>query len=383
MEMASQQNNVSFYNTEKNNKHESCVMRIKEYNKNILQSTATLLLTILLTILFVLGCEGPQGPQGLSSDDLGDVIPPYSVKIIKPLRSTKVTFDRPLLEIQVDAHDEEGTILYVEFILDNSSVMGNVTAHDSIHPFIFNWDMSVSHQKEFGIYPLIGRAYDLNMNFSDSAPININYADTPTDEYLSYHEEGVDTSFALPNDYGDRYYNVRFSPRYPCTLAKIEFDFIDPTLIDSLAGGCDIRIFIWHSQGDTIPAPNPIDSLFIDFDDLEFDAWTAIDSTMFDVPEFTEDFHAGFSVATSADYETLLGQSRAMAIAATRDTTYTDDPIKHRSSEYYPHDDTPWNTLWDHTNIKYDFHIRAYVVYDNGEEAVLSGQFDPAISREN
>ncbi|GBE30750.1 MAG TPA: hypothetical protein ENH10_01325 [Bacteroidetes bacterium] len=331
---------------------------------------------LLLTSLMWYGCEGPQGPVGEGVGDL-DAEPP-TVSFLDPSRSD--TTLSSIFDVSVTASDNRD-VAYVEFFFDGSSEMGDTTAIDSIPPYSWTWNIdSTGHS--FGIFPIMVRAFDTSDNTADTPTLLKHYLPVPEEWTLVDYDGDEEGSLTMPDQYGDRYWNVRFTPDEPCELLEAHFEFRTPSVSrfsltgELLNGGTDILIFAWNTRenGSGLPQTPALDSTYIAEGDLLYGdqgEWN-----IFDVEDwglsFSEDFHIGFSVPHDL-YDDYAANFRATPIIVSFDDSLP-NPADHRSSEMEV-DPVQWNTIQNNWNgNKYDFHIRALVRYSGGTTALISNK---------
>lgn len=246
-------------------------------------------------LLGLVGCEGPQGPQGEGVADF-DAQPP-SISWVTPTRSDTVftsTFD---VRAATSDNDE---VTFVEFYLDGVSETEDTAAVDSSYPYTYTWDLS-RLDRGYGIYPIIARAWDPSHNYADTPPLLVTYSPPPPDQILSYFGSGELDAMHLPDRYGDKYFNVRFTPLDSCTVEEVHFYFGAPEdwigygdNDQPFVGGYDFNLFLWRSNTNGLPAVSSGDSLLVAETAIQYDGWTIVDVSGMDSTDYNGDFHAGF-----------------------------------------------------------------------------------------
>lgn len=348
--------------------------------------TPGLIGSLLALLVLAMGCEGPQGPQG---EGVGDLDPePPTVQITIPDRSDTTYTDT--FTVRASATDNRG-VAYVDFYLDGSREMGEQTARDSTAPYTWTWSLD-SLGRGYGIYPMIARAVDLSDNLSDSPPLLMSYLPLPVDDVLYYFGFGDELTYmTLPDNFDDRWFNVRFTPSQPCRLLEIHLELLDPQSqtvqflpesvddpVVPVIEPSDITVFAWASGSNRMPTGAPLDSLFLAASEAVYSPlWWEIDVSTWGL-EFDagEDFHAGWSVPGDQSYSQLLADQKAMAIICHIDPEQYVDPSFHRSIEWNA--DVGWGSMQhpDHWETKLDFHIRAKIEYTDGTVAMLAPDDD-------
>ncbi len=344
-------------------------------------------------VLLYCSCEGPRGSAGISTDDL-DMTPP-EISLLAPTPSDTVYTDT--FTVYANADDDE-SVSYVDFFVNSSNDLGGDRgiARDSFPPYTLNWSFSDA-ELGYGIFPIIARAVDASQNESDTPPILIIHLPPPLRELLQYdYYESMENYYSgkvIPNEYYDRYYNVRFSPLTTCKILEVRIEFFDrlevPEGSTELTDYCNFRMFFWTSDG--ILPDVLVDSFEVSPDTLgDFskeleENWTIINVRDRENLEFSGDFHVGFS-PVSETYEQDLAEDRGMIILCSVDQlSRYKDPDTNRSSEYWENfdvDPNPWGTLHDHQGAedRFDLHIRALVRYVTGETALLNLSDDEMIN---
>ncbi len=338
-------------------------------NKLAIKSTfPVIFLTIylLLTVVIIAGCEGPEGPPGVGIEDV-DLIRP-EVELLHPQANDTIT--AAYMTCEATASDND-SIFYVEFYINGSSYLGGdsfAVAFES--PYSVTWNFYGS-ETESGLLNFVARAVDLSGNYTDTPVIPLWYQPQFGVVELAYdNTSGLPAALPLPDDSGDRYFNVRFSPRAQCTLTALRFQFLDPQA-NGFADGVDFNIFIWNSE-DRLPS-TVVDSFFVaDTSITSYDTWIEFDLTDIDNLEFDSDFHAGWS-PVAALYEEYFDSFRAGLLKVTNSEDFPlKDGSMHRSIEFEGGGSgRGWGTVQDHWNIRLDFHIRAVVDYGDGEVSLL------------
>ncbi len=328
------------------------------------------LLPMFLLTLFWWGCEGPQGPEGEGVGDL-DTEPP-KVSWVEPVRSD--TTYANTFEVEATASDNEG-VAYVEFFLDGSSEMGDSSAIDSTAPYTWTWNFdSTGH--DFGFYPIMARAFDGAENAADTPTLLKHYLPVPTERVLYYYEGETLGALTMPDEYGDRFWNVRFTPDEECELLEIQLEFRNPLEVrltdedDFLTGGTDFMVYAWNSGDNRLPVEPPLDSLYVEETQAVYnEGFTVVDVSNWGLT-LTDDFHAGFSIPSALNYGQLIDDLRAMPIIFTLDDTPPADSSAHRSVEKA--NGQNWRTMLQSWKQPIDFHIRVKVRYSSGETATIA-----------
>lgn len=342
---------------------------------NITAKTGFVLPLLLIIILFgVVGCEGPQGPPGEGVSEF-DARPP-SISWVTPTRSD--TIFTPTFDVRVAASDNH-EVTYVEFYLDGISETEDTAAVDSSSPYTYTWDLT-RLDRSYGVYPIIARAWDPSRNFADTPPLLVYYSPPPSDQLLSYFGSGELDAMHLPDRYGDKYFNVRFTPIDSCTVEEVHFYFGTPSdwigygdNNQSFVGGYDFNLFLWRSNASGLPDVTSGDSLVVAETSIQYDDWTIVDVSGMDSTAYNGDFHAGFS-PPSDQYATLFNAHRALPLYIQVDPLSLSDPDEHRSVEFEEGSSARgWGTVQSHwDNEKRDFLIRVKVSYINGTTAMLT-----------
>jgi len=338
---------------------------------------------LLITILFA-GCEGPQGSQGRGIDDL-DLEPPEII-LVTPLAGDTIFTDT--LTISAIAQDDR-RVEYVEFFIDGISSQGNdIIALDSFPTNIsyrYLWDFSTTELGN-GIHFLTARAFDKGHNHADTPAIPIWYLPLTGVFEMKYDGAGLLGYLGLPDKsptqnfwFGDKYFNVRFTPPATCVLKEIRFEFTYPDLEYS-GGGIDIDAFVWSSSDlmpDSVLLTVPIQESSMIYDD-----WMFIDVSEANL-EFSSDFHVGFSPVDSL-YESYQNEERGASIIISVDPDTLDDARQHRSIEFEPEGEARgWGSMQEHWDLKIDFHIRALVEFNEGQPVLLGSDSDPMPDKMN
>lgn len=331
--------------------------------------------TALMVLMAWWGCEGPQGPAGTGIEDL-DLVDP-TVELIDnfsgPLQSQRVEADSFI--IRARANDNEA-VEYVEFFFDGSSEMGQQTAVDSTEPYLWTWVFDSSGH-DFGVYPLMARAFDASGNSGDSPMVLVDYGEPPDTGHVSDFGDGtLWVTMTLPDYFNDKYWNVRLIPPQPCTLLEIQFEFKEPTseqmtgTQDYLMGPADFQVYAWNSNVATgFPVTPALDSTLVAseeavFSELNEGNWTIVDVSDWDL-EFTNAFHAGFSIP---NYGEMKAQLLGLPIWMVKNPNH-EDPADHSSIELA--EETGWGTIQQDWGERRDLRIRVLVEYDNGSRAML------------
>ncbi len=348
---------------------------MKKLQHTVNRGLAAALFPLFLALAFA-GCEGPQGPPGEGIGNLDTQDP--TVLLTDPSRSSTV-YDSVLV-VAATASDNED-VAYVDFYLDGRALLGpDSVARDSSAPYRIEWNL-VEAGYEFGTYPLIARAVDFSDNVGDSPPLLVTYAERPNELLLSYFDEEDEWSyFTLPDRFGDRYLNVRFSPGDSCLVREVHLDILDPLTAEiatgpddtePLQGGCDLTVFLWESGEDLLPVRPAVDSVDVAEGDVDYEGWTVVDVTELDVRVGAgEEFHAGLSPDSDQSYQGLFDARRAMPVLVSLDSDPLSEPTQHRSSEFDP--ERGWGTLQQHWGQKIDLHIRVLVAYPDGQVQSLA-----------
>jgi Bacterial Ig domain len=331
-------------------------------------------LIVTLLAFFWWGCEGPQGPTGMGVEELDVESPNVSLidGFFVPMKSTTVFADT--FTVRAEADDDNG-VEYVEFFFDGTSEMGEQTAIDSTSPYLWIWNMD-STGLDFGTYPLMARAYDAAGNSGDTPTVLIYYRSPPELDTLSeYGTSNQRTTLTMPDNFDDQFWNVRVSPAKSCRLLQIHFEFKDPQsetmtgTSSQLVGGADFEVYAWNSDETTrFPVTPALNSKLVLEEEIlnsdpDIELWTIVDVSDWNV-EFSDKFHVGFSIP---DYENMKTQLRAIPIWLNINTNH-DDPNDHSSIEYAGN---TWGTIQANWGSRWDFRIRAEVVYEDGSHALL------------
>lgn len=334
-------------------------------------------LTAALTaLLAATGCEGPQGPPGEGVTNL-DTTPP-EIAWYQPERSDTVFVDT--FTVQATASDNRH-VLYVEFFLDGTSTLaGDTVAIDSTAPYRFTWDLA-RMGRGVGTYPIIARAFDDSYNSTDTPPLLITRAPLPPTELLYYYGRGDFLTMHLPDRYGDRYFNVRFTPYDSCRVEQVQFKFADPTQEttygdnpESFVGGCDFYVYLWRSNDQGLPLAASADSVLVPYDSVNVNDWTVVDVSGMDSTVYAGDFNAGFSPLPD-QYQSLYDSRLCLPLVVQMDPDPLADPSQHRSSELEAGglDPSGWGTVQSHwNNQKRDLLIRVLISYGDGSTALLA-----------
>jgi len=325
-----------------------------------------ILLVILLIVVVFLSCEGPEGPPGLGVDDF-DVIPP-TITLQSPATGTEITTDT--FTIAATASDNDA-VLHVEFFLDaSSSLDGLGRAIDSFPPYRVLWNLDSSGHGP-GLHLLTARATDRSRNYTDTPTSWIQRAPFNRLTILYYDGTGALRTLAIPDEWGDRNFNVRFTPVKRCRLLQVFFEFANPEFVDPpFDGGCDIDVIVWTSNLFKLPADELLRLRIVE-DSIAYDRWISIDLQDRDLI-FDNDFHVGFSPAEEF-YQYYYNNNFAMPMILNHDSTPLVNANNHRSSEY---EGGPggrgWGTMqsqWN--NQKFDFHIRVLVDYFDETQEII------------
>ncbi len=321
---------------------------------------------LLLILLLVVACEGPQGPQGLGADDL-DFEPP-EVTLITPQPYETVSGDT--FTVEAKAQDNR-SIRRVEFYVDGRLALGGDSIAVDSFPRSGNrysalWTLTgagIPH----GYHTLVVRALDDALNQAETPPMPFLTVEALPFDTLYYDDVpgAVFATMTLPDRYGDRYVNVRFTPLQPCRLEQVMFqfwEFSDDTLVD----GIDIRVFAWTSQNH-LP-DELVDSVDVPQTSILTNEWMAVDVRNRDI-RFDSTFHAGFSPPTEL-YSQYLAADRGVQIGISWDQLPGGNPSEFRSSEY-EHNGRGWGTMYQQWEYKYHLRIRAVVAYGDGGTAML------------
>ncbi len=333
---------------------------------------------ILFTTLLVIiaGCEGPQGPMGRSVGSL-DLQDPFVV-LLSPLPGDTIPTDTFSISVEATDNDE---IAYVKFFIDGRFDLGEngvaVDSHASLSTYSTTWDLHAGGISE-GLHYLVARAVDRSRNFTDTPSIPLYYI-TPTGSFeIGYDKPGNEGVLGLPDHqgsvyFGDRYFNVRFTPLRACTLKEVRFEFANPQSVNPpYAGGADIYVFAWTS--DNFLPDEFIDSVYVPEPVIQYDQWTSIDVSAWNLSfEAGEDFHAGFSPPDSL-YNIYIDENKNAPLMVSVDTNLPEDRShEHRSCEYEAEGEARgWGTMQDHWQAKFDFHIRVLVDFGGGETTLIN-----------
>ncbi|MDP8288133.1 MAG: hypothetical protein RAP03_15790, partial [Candidatus Electryonea clarkiae] len=227
---------------------------------------------------------------------------------------------------------------------------------------------------------LVARAFDKGHNHADTPAIPIWYLPLAGIFELKYDGVGDLSYFGLPDKhptqdfwFGDKYFNVRFTPPAACILKEIRFEFTYPDL-EYPGGGIDIDVFVWSSSDlmpDSVLLTVPIPETSMIYDD-----WMFIDVSEANL-EFSSDFHVGFSPVDSL-YESYQNEDRGASLIVHVDPDTLDDARQHRSIEFEPEGEARgWGSMQEHWELKMDFHIRALVEFSEGQTALLGSDNNP------
>jgi hypothetical protein len=349
-------------------------MMVAWQTKSLLPLSAAI---VLAGLFFAAGCEGPQGPRGEGIDDI-DMTPPQVV-ITRPAPGDTVYTDT--LNLAAVASDED-TVRRVEFLISGEEALGALlTQVVGGYRYGTVWGGTGAAAIPAGSHILQARAIDEAGNHGYSPPLLFERQALPAEMWLLYYEDPAlsqalrEDVMYIPDPFGDRYWNVRFSPLASCRVLQVEFGFRDPAG-EGLAGPCDIRIHFWEMGEDFLPGNALADSFEVGGDTLDFEAG----STVFDVEdldlEFATDFHVGYS-PLAENYSQYLENNLGIAIAATvDDQAVLANGAQHRSIEYDGIEDPNeeqeegrWVTMYTNYDEQRDLHIRALVQYDTGTMA--------------
>ncbi len=329
--------------------------------------------------LLFLSCEGPEGPPGEGVGDL-DLIPP-SVVITIPAETDTIYTNT--FTVAAEASDND-SVQYVEFYIDGSSDLGDDNiARITTAPYELEWDLEASGHG-YGLHTLVARAVDMSANSTMTPATLILRQPAPIAELLLYdHFDRFPDSlfvYETPNSIDGRYFNVRFSPRLPCKVLEVRMEFFNPDSLEELNGSCRFNTLFWTSSSNL---PHLLkDSIEVDgdtitnFSSLSIIDWWKLDVSDRDALSFDSEFHVGIS-PISDQYDQYLDDGLGMALLASEDTLAANyNPYQHHSSAFIGDNAEPWTTLMqsriDIDGRKFDLHIRALVLYGDGEVEELA-----------
>ncbi|MBD3167101.1 hypothetical protein GF324_10910 [bacterium] len=339
--------------------------------------------TLLIAVAVFAGCEGPQGPQGEGINELDMTSP--EVIVTRPGYGETVYSDT--FHFGAVASDND-TVSGIEFLVDGTEITGSFLAQQAGQvKYGVNWRRNQT-PIEIGAHVLQARARDASGNEGYSPPLLFYREPIPAQDTIAYFADPFQQGFEfdvmrIPDVYGDRYWNVRFSPLDSCQVLQVVFNFSDPSQEPGVDGPCDIRIHFWESTDELLPG-TAVDSFDVGGDTLNFDT-----SVFFDVEDldliFEGDFHVGFS-PFAENYAQYLEDNLGMAIGVTIDPERLADGDTHRSIEYDGIEDPEgeqteagWRTMYNnYGEEKRDLHILVLVRYHDGSTAWVP---DPGAGR--
>jgi len=176
------------------------------------------------------------------------------------------------------------------------------------------------------------------------------------EEVLLSYEGRLVYIATIPNDYGEKYYNVRFTPPFaPFYLLGAYIALFD---MNGQCGTPGMRVIVWQSDEDGLPSEF-IDSLDVAYEDLVFSnadraIYSFIDLTPLEISFFDEiEFHIGVDIIADEEEDTLA--------------VFVDnaDGERENRGSLWSDAEGRWMTMEDVFNNDYCFAIRALVTDEN------------------
>ena len=321
----------------------------------------TLILLVVLTGGIVLtGCTGDDGPPG-QDGTIPDNIPP-SIFLVTPTAGDTLN---DTLRIIANAEDNVG-IKKVVFFLDGSDARNDTgVVHLYEPPYQYTWDL-IGLGVEDGPHIVMGRAYDLDGNVTDTPPVIV-YSQRiiSTGKAVLYHYSDQDsmTVFVFPQRNGeDVPFEVdslwtRFSTERVCSVDSVAI-YLDSLETSTMNYDTQLLVSIYASNG--VYPTEVLASSAIDANDL---AATGFYEAIFTpAPTFGagEKFHVLLTVLEPSD-TTLFGIRTAVIDRYTfatdsRSGTWVDDQLRPAH----------WETMQEQMSGSYtkEFYVRAMVTYE-------------------
>lgn len=199
---------------------------------------------VIVLVLFTLtyfsaGCGGTTGPPGVDANGF-DVVPP-TVKLMEPWPLSK-QWDR--FSVSASAVDNVG-IREVVFFVDGSNFLGGNLLSAELPPYSFSVD-TVGLGR--GWHYISARACDNAGNITDTpvVPVWLGYStdlDSTLDR-LSFHNDQIDSIWAMPNEQRVIQWWVRFTPARSCVLRSVSL-FLGGEMTDTST----VSIGVWSGDG--------------------------------------------------------------------------------------------------------------------------------------
>jgi len=154
--------------------------------------------------------------------------------------------------------------------------------------------------------------------------------------------------WTIPDEWGDDYFNMRFTPEGKCKLTMCNFTFyyedgINGSIVNTTEG---VDIIVWDDDGSGFP-DTELARVNVHPDNISwYPENTTVDFTSFNLI-FDSDFHIGYTTVNQIE--------DVYAIISDDGSNGT-----NRSSEYY---NGAWSSMWDDWGLDVNFFITADVCY--------------------
>jgi hypothetical protein len=235
---------------------------------------------VLLTALYLLGCDGAAGPDGADAPAVDHEAP--ELELVQPALGAVLTESILILEAAVFDTSENSDVVGITFYVNGSSEIGGDTATVKSAPYLFEWDM-VAAGTPFGPVTVAASVEDTLGNTRYTAARVVTRLElVGTDTLTDRHSPGTMNDRVVPRliFVGDDTVRVpqigtRFDPYGPCKLNHIRLF----PLQRASANYHEVANF-WVGLSSTVDgfAPGePLDSFYVEMDPHELDRWQEYD----------------------------------------------------------------------------------------------------------
>ncbi len=363
----------------------------------------TVLMTLLLvTIFLVLGCQGPQGPDGVGMESV-DHTPP-EVYITYPQPGAELITDEVLF--QIEATDTLSDVEYVTLYVNGSNLLAGDSLISFAPPYQIQYNFATAGVP-YGWFNASAKAVDLVGNEQLTPLVMFRRKQLVGLDTLSYYASNAEYSggFLLPFGSVDdstgyelfaNYNGVRFTAPYHCSLVGLEIFFSSPgnfqqPEMQGITGPTDFLVSLYEPDIQGLPGEG-IDSMVVSQSEVRLETWTYVDLTLMrEDSAYTVEETEEFILLVRSMDEWSPSQSRGLVMTTKviLNGEYDVDEFTHRSLDSETGSDgRGWGTLLGHFPYyddfnadvdKQDWMMRAIIDYGDGEVSYLypSGKREP------
>ncbi len=353
------------------------------------------MVSLILLVIFLFGCQGEQGPAGVSGEYVDHVSP--EIEISSPTPDSILVTDE--ITFNLDVTDSLGEIEYITMYVNGSNRIGDDSLVSYFPPYQIFVDF-VALDMPYGMFNVTAKAVDTSGN-SQTTPLMFytrkNLVGLDTLSYFNFASIYA-AGFQLPyceidSASGDtmlaaNYTGVRFQVPYRCELVAVELFFSDPGSFPDMSGSTitgpsNFQVSMFHPDDQGLPGVG-IDSMVYAASNVMIEDWTYADLSSFDDgnPYQADELEEVILLVRSTEVW-QEDMTRALIFTTKVDSNYTGaiDEYTHRSLDNETGiEGRGWGTMLNHAPEyfeivgevdKQDWMIRLIIDYGDGEEVAL------------